>query len=190
MNITYDIKNNKNNFSEQENQRTNEDIKSQAPLLLNYSNNNSLDYDIYNISKISNFNSSRLIKQPLFELELIYREKLELLNKEKTHEELLNKFIDSEVNNILLEKQIENFQIISTKLESKIFDLKQENVLLKNQLNNEKEKKKREKECRRNINENNKKNLTNRPFVENELNIKSQYNNMNFDALKIKEEKK
>ena len=145
----------------------------------------------------NSINNTILLKQPQFELENIYRERLLSLYKNKTKEELLNYFIESEINNILLKKEIEKNKLNKVKLENKLIDIQQENLILKNKikylLNNN-----------NNINNNNTSNnenytnniskkandeynlsLPNRSFVQNELNIVTDYNNMDINYFLI-----
>lgn len=184
---------NKNYFFDQENQfnsqlSNNNDIKAQTLSLFGINKNNILDLNENSI------NNTRIIKQPKFELENIYRERLLSLYKNRSKEELLNYFIESEINNILLRKEIEKNKLDKVKLENKIIDIQQENIILKNKINN-----------LLNINNNednylkykiNKKDddnnlsLPNSSFVQKELNIVTEYNNMDIDSLLIKNKDK
>ena len=184
---------NKNYFFEQENQfnsqlSNNNDIKAQTLSLFGINKNNILDLNENSI------NNTRIIKQPKFELENIYRERLLSLYKNRSKEELLNYFIESEINNILLRKEIEKNKLDKVKLENKIIDIQQENIILKNKINN-----------LLNINNNednyvkykiNKKDddnnlsLPNSSFVQKELNIVTEYNNMDIHSLLIKNKDK
>ena len=129
-----------------------------------------------------------IIKQPQFELENIYRERLLSLYKDKDKEELLNYFIESEINNILLRKEIEKNKLNKIKLENKIIDIEQENMILKNKIKNylinHNDDDKYNKYNINQIDENNL-SLPNRSFVQKELNIHNEYNNMDIDALLI-----
>lgn len=146
-----------------------------------------------NINNDSETEGSFYINRPKFELENIYRERLKCLYKNKTKEELLYFFIESEVKNILLQRKIASDKLSITKLEHNIIDLEQDNIILKNKiaylLNNQAE-----------ISMNNKNNsknelvtnesddnlqLPNSSFVERELNIKTEFKNLDIDALLI-----
>ena len=196
INKTFEIPNHKKFSLDQEylpNSKilNNNDIKSQTLSMFGINKNNILDINDNSI------NNTILLKQPQFELENIYRERLLSLYKNKTKEELLNYFIESEINNILLKKEIEKNKLNKVKLENKLIDIQQENLILKNKikylLNNN-----------NNINNNNTSNnenytnniskkandeynlsLPNRSFVQNELNIVTDYNNMDIDSLLI-----
>ena len=135
MNKTFE---NKNHMFDQESQLnqfnpqiiSNNDVKAQTLSLFGINRNNILDLDDNSI------NNNIIIKQPKFELENIYRERLFSLYKNKSKEELLNYFIESEINNILLRKEIEKNKLDKIKLENKIIDIQQENVIIKNKINN------------------------------------------------------
>ena len=146
------------------------------------------------IPDLNNSNSRMIINPPKFELEHIYRDRLFSLYKNKTKEELLNYFIESEINNVLLRKEIEKNKLNKVKLENKIIDLKQENIVLKAKLKNLSDinddiniKMNNEKNL---IKEENNLSLPNSSFVQKELNIKNEFNNMDIDALLINENKK
>ena len=103
MNKTFE---NKNYMFDQENQfnsqiLNNNDAKAQTLSLFGINHNNIMDLNDNSI------NNNIIIKQPKYELENIYRERLLSLYKNKSKEELLNYFIKSEINNILLRKEIE-----------------------------------------------------------------------------------
>ena len=132
MNRTFE---NKNFMFEQENQfnsqiTNNDDIKAQTLSLFGINKSKILDLNDNSI------NNNILFKQPQFELENIYRERLISLYKNKSKEELLNYFIESEINNILLRKEIEKNKLDRVKLENKIIDIQQENIILKNKIKN------------------------------------------------------
>lgn len=185
MNKTFE---NKNYMFDQENQVnsqiiSNNDAKAQTLSLFGINKNNILDLDDNSI------NNNIIIKQPKFELENIYRERLFSLYKNKSKEELLNYFIESEINNILLRKEIEKNKLDKIKLENKIIDIQQENVIIKNKINNLLNISKNEDnyiKYKRNKNDDdNNLSCPNSSFVQRELNIVTDYNNMDIDALLI-----
>ena len=111
------------------------------------------------------------------------------LYKNKTKEELLNYFIESEINNVVLRKEIEKDKLNKVKYENKIIDLQQENIMLKTKLKNlsdinEGVNLKMENDNKIKNDENNL-SLPNSSFVQKELNIKNEFNNMDIDALLI-----
>ena len=140
------------------------------------------------IPDLNNSNSRMIINPPKFELEHIYRDRLHSLYKNKTKEELLDCFIESEINNVVLRKEIEKDKLIKVKLENKIIDLQQENIVLKtklknlNDINEENISKFNENKI---IHEENDLLLPNSSFVQKELNIKNEFNNMDIDSLLI-----
>ena len=94
----------------------------------------------------------------------------------------------------MLRKEIEKNNLNKVKLENKIIDLKQENIVLKAKLKNLSDinddiniKMNNEKNL---IKEENNLSLPNSSFVQKELNIKNEFNNMDIDALLINENKK
>ena len=185
MNKTFE---NKNYMFDQENQvnsqiSSNNDAKAQTLSLFGINKNNILDLDDNSI------NNNIIIKQPKFELENIYRERLFSLYKNKSKEELLNYFIESEINNILLRKEIEKNKLDKIKLENKIIDIQQENVIIKNKINNLLNISKNEDNyIKYKLNKNDDDNnlsCPNSSFVQRELNIVTDYNNMDIDALLI-----
>ena len=194
MNKTFEAHHKKNYFLDNEYYQNsqilkNNDIKAQTLSLFGINKENNL-FDSNNNS----FNNGMIFKQPKFELEHIYRDRLFSLYKNKTKEELLNYFIESEINNVLLRKEIEKNKLNKVKLENKIIDLKQENIVLKAKLKNLSDinddiniKMNNEKNL---IKEENNLSLPNSSFVQKELNIKNEFNNMDIDALLINENKK
>ena len=100
----------------------------------------------------------------------------------------MNCFIESEINNVLLRKEIEKDKLNKVKLENKIIDLQQENIVIKtkfknlNDINEENISKFNENKI---IHEENDLLLPNSSFVQKELNIKNEFNNMDIDALLI-----
>jgi hypothetical protein len=193
MNKTFEAHHKKNYFLDNEYHQNsqilkNNDIKAQTLSLFGINKENNL-FDSNNNS----FNNGMIFKQPKFELEHIYRDRLFSLYKNKTKEELLNYFIESEINNVLLRKEIEKNKLNKVKLENKIIDLKQENIVLKAKLKNLSDinddiniKMNNEKNL---IKEENNLSLPNSSFVQKELNIKNEFNNMDIDALLINEKK-
>ena len=194
MNKTFEAHHKKNYFLDNEYHQNsqilkNNDIKAQTLSLFGINKENNL-FDSNNNS----FNNGMIFKQPKFELEHIFRDRLFSLYKNKTKEELLNYFIESEINNVLLRKEIEKNNLNKVKLENKIIDLKQENIVLKAKLKNLSDinddiniKMNNEKNL---IKEENNLSLPNSSFVQKELNIKNEFNNMDIDALLINENKK
>jgi hypothetical protein len=197
MNKTFETQNIKNNLFSKEilpNSQilNNNDIKAQTLSMFGINKDNLLNLNDNSI------NNTLLFKQPQFELENIYRERLLSLYKNKSKEELLNYFIESETNNILLRKEIEKNKLDKVKLENKIIDIQQENLMLKNKIKNLLNynnnianqnlinNKQNDKD-----NDNNENNLSlpNKSFVQNELNIQTDYNNMDIDALLINNNK-
>ena len=187
INKTFENQNYKNILQEKDNLFNspiinNNDIKAQTLSLFGLNKNNILDLNDNSI------NNTMIIKQPQFELENIYRERLLSLYKDKDKEELLNYFIESEINNILLRKEIEKNKLNKIKLENKIIDIEQENMILKNKIKNylinHNDDDKYNKYNINQIDENNL-SLPNRSFVQKELNIHNEYNNMDIDALLI-----
>ena len=202
MNRTFETQNIKNNLFSKEilpNSQilNNNDIKAQTLSMFGINKDNLLDLNDNSI------NNTLLFKQPQFELENIYRERLLSLYKNKSKEELLNYFIESETNNILLRKEIEKNKLDKVKLENKIIDIQQENIMLKNKIKNllnfnnnivnqnQNKINSKQKEIDNDDNENNDNNLSlpNKSFVQNELNIQTDYNNMDIDALLINNNK-
>ena len=191
MNKTFDITHRKNYFFEDDYQQNsqmlnnnNNDVKAQTLSLFGINpNHNILETNTHS------FNNGRIFKQPKFELEHIYRERLFTLYKNKTKEELLNCFIESEINNVVLRKEIEKDKLNKVKYENKIIDLQQENIMLKTKLKklsdiNEDINLKMENDNKIKKEENNL-SLPNSSFVQKELNIKNEFNNMDIDALLI-----
>ena len=197
MNKTFETQNIRNNLFSKEilpNSQilNNNDIKAQTLSMFGINKDNLLNLNDNSI------NNTLLFKQPQFELENIYRERLLSLYKNKSKEELLNYFIESETNNILLRKEIEKNKLDKVKLENKIIDIQQENIMLKNKIKNLLNynnnianqnlinNKQNDKD-----NDNNENNLSlpNKSFVQNELNIQTDYNNMDIDALLINNNK-
>ena len=190
MNRTFE---NKNFMFEQENQFNsqiinNDDIKAQTLSLFGINKSKILDLNDKSI------NNNILFKQPQFELENIYRERLISLYKNKSKEELLNYFIESEINNILLRKEIEKNKLDRVKLENKIIDIQQENIILKNKIKNllnitNKEDNYIQYKINKKEDDDNNLSLPNSSFVQKELNIVTEYNNMDIDSLLIKNNK-
>ena len=190
MNRTFE---NKNFMFEQENQFNsqiinNDDIKAQTLSLFGINKSKILDLNDNSI------NNNILFKQPQFELENIYRERLISLYKNKSKEELLNYFIESEINNILLRKEIEKNKLDRVKLENKIIDIQQENIILKNKIKNllnitNKEDNYIQYKINKKGDDDNNLSLPNSSFVQKELNIVTEYNNMDIDSLLIKNSK-
>ena len=197
MNKTFETQNIRNNLFSKEilpNSQilNNNDIKAQTLSMFGINKDNLLNLNDNSI------NNTLLFKQPQFELENIYRERLLSLYRNKSKEELLNYFIESETNNILLRKEIEKNKLDKVKLENKIIDIQQENLMLKNKIKNLLNynnnianqnlinNKQNDKD-----NDNNEHNLSlpNKSFVQNELNIQTDYNNMDIDALLINNNK-
>ena len=191
MNKTFDAHHKPNYFIDNDYQQNsqiinNNDVRAQTLSLFGINPNNILDTN--NIS----INNGKIFKNPKFELEPIYRERLFNLYKNKTKEELLNCFIESEINNILLRKEIEKNKLNKVKLENKIIDLNQENIVLKTKMKNLSQINddiKFNKESKIIKDENNL-SLPNSSFVQKELNIKNEFNNMDIDALLINENNK
>lgn len=191
MNKTFEAQHKQNYFIDNDYQQNSEilnnnDIKAQTLSLFGINKENNM-FDL-NSNNNSSFNNIMIFKQPKFELEHIYRDRLFTLYKNKTREELLNCFIESEINNVLLRKEIEKEKLNKVKLENKIIDLQQENIVLKtklknlNDLNEENISKFNENKI---IHEENDLLLPNSSFVQKELNIKNEFNNMDIDALLI-----
>ena len=191
MNKTLDAHHKQNYFIDKDYQQNsqiinNKNIKAQTLSLFGINPNNILDTN--NIS----INNGMIYKNPKFELEPIYRERLFNLYKNKPKEELLNCFIESEINNILLRKEIEKDKLNKVKLENKIIDLNQENIVLKTKMKNLSQINddiKFNKESNIVKDENNL-SLPNSSFVQKELNIKNEFNNMDIDTLLINENNK
>ena len=192
MNKTFEAHHKQNYFIDNDYQQNsqllnNNDVKAQTLSLFGINPNNILD------SNNNSINDGRFFQKPKFELEPIYRERLFNLYKNKTKEELLNCFIESEINNIILRKEIEKDKLNKVKLENKIIDLNQENIILKtkmknlSQINEENISKLHENKI---IHEENDLLLPNSSFVQKELNIKNEFNNMDIDALLINENNK
>ena len=190
MNRTFE---NKNLLLEQENQFNsqiinNDDAKAQTLSLFGINRSKILDLNDNSI------NNNILIRQPQFELENIYRERLLSLYKNKTKEEMLNYFIESEINNILLRKEIEKDKLDKVKLENKIIDIQQENIILKNKIKNllnftNKEDNYIQYKINKSEIDDNNLSLPNSSFVQKELNIISEYNDMDIDSLLINNNK-
>ena len=141
------------------------------------------------IPDLNNSNSRMMINPPKFELEHIYRDRLHSLYKNKTKEELLDCFIESEINNVVLRKEIEKDKLIKAKFENKIIDGQQENIVLRTKMKNLSEINE-ESNLKLNgdnkiIKEDNDLLLSNSSFVQKELNIKNEFNNMDIDSLLI-----
>ena len=193
MNKTFEAHHKQNYFIDNDYQQNsqllnNNDVKAQTLSLFGINPNNVLD------SNNNSINNVRFFQKPKFELEPIYRERLFNLYKNKTKEELLNCFIESEINNIILRKEIEKDKLNKVKLENKIIDLNQENIILKTKMKNlsqinEDINLKFNKESKI-IKEENNLSLPNSSFVQKELNIKNEFNNMDIDALLINENNK
>ena len=191
MNKTFEAQHKQNYFMDNDYQQNSEilnnnDIKAQTLSLFGINKENNM-FDL-NSNNNSSFNNRMIFKQPKFGLEHIYRDRLFTLYKNKTKEELLNCFIESEINNVLLRKEIEKEKLNKVKLENKIIDLQQENIVLKtklknlNDINEENISKFNENKI---IHEENDLLLPNSSFVQKELNIKNEFNNMDIDALLI-----
>ena len=191
MNKTFEAQHKQNYFIDNDYQQkseilNNNDIKSQTLSLFGINKENNM-FDL-NSNNNSSFNNRMIFKQPKFELEYMYRDRLFTLYKNKTREELLNCFIESEINDVLLRKEIEKDKLNKVKLENKIIDLQQENIVLKtklknlNDINEENISKFNENKV---IHEENDLLLPNSSFVQKELNIKNEFNNMDIDALLI-----
>ena len=188
MNKTFEAHHKQNYFIDNDYQQNsqllnNNDVKAQTLSLFGINPNNVLD------SNNNSINNVRFFQKPKFELEPIYRERLFNLYKNKTKEELLNCFIESEINNIILRKEIEKDKLNKVKLENKIIDLNKENKIIKNKIKNlsqinEDINLKFNKESKI-IKEENNLSLPNSSFVQKELNIKNEFNNMDIDALLI-----
>ena len=164
---------------------SNKDVKAQTLSLFGLDENKLLEIDYNSV------NNNILMKKPQFELENLYRERLLSLYKNKTKEELLNYFIESEVNNIILRKEIEKNKFNNFKLENAIIDIKQENNILKNKIkcllnNNIKEENYIKYNLNRNTSDDNNLSLPNSSFVQKELNIQTDCNNLDIDELLIK----
>ena len=186
MNKTFENKNNVMNLDNQNDSHLinpNNDVKAQTLSIFGINKNKLLDINENSI------NHSKIMRPPQFELETIYRERLLALYKNKSKEELLNYFIDSEVNNILLRKEIEKNKLNKVKLENKIMDIQYENNMIKKKIktlmndNNYQAKYINNKEKLNN--EENNLSLPNSSFVQKELNIHAEYNNMDIDGLLI-----
>ena len=172
-----------NDYQQSSQMLDNNDLKAQTLSLFGINKENL-------ISDLNSNNNSRvIIKQPKFELEHIYRDRLYNLYKNKTKEELLDCFIESEINNVVLRKEIEKDKLIKVKLENKIIDLQQENIVLRTKMKNLSEINE-ESNLKLNgdnkiIKEDNDLLLSNSSFVQKELNIKNEFNNMDIDSLLI-----
>ena len=191
MNKTFDAHHKQNYFIDNDYQQNsqiinNKDVKAQTLSLFGINPNNILDTN--NIS----INNGMIYKNPKFELEPIYRERLFNLYKNKSKEELLNCFIESEINNILLRKEIEKDKLNKVKLENKIIDLNQENIVLKTKMKNLSQINDDIKFNKGSniVKDENNLSLPNSSFVQKELNIKNEFNNMDIDALLINENNK
>ena len=165
-----------NDYQQSSQMLDNNDLKAQTLSLFGINKEN-LNSDLN-----SNNNSRVIIKQPKFELEHIYRDRLYNLYKNKTKEELLDCFIESEINNVILRKEIEKDKLMRVKLENKIIDLQQENIVIRTKMKNLSEinedsnlKFNGENKL---IKEENDLLLSNSSFVQKELNIKNEFNNM------------
>ena len=177
-----------NDYQQSSQMLDNNDLKAQTLSLFGINKENL-------ISDLNSNNNSRvIIKQPKFELEHIYRDRLYNLYKNKTKEELLDCFIESEINNVILRKEIEKDKLMRVKLENKIIDLQQENIVIRTKMKNLSEinedsnlKFNGENKL---IKEENDLLLSNSSFVQKELNIKNEFNNMDIDALLIKQNNK
>ena len=172
-----------NDYQQSSQMLDNNDLKAQTLSLFGINKENL-------ISDLNSNNNSRvIIKQPKFELEHIYRDRLYNLYKNKTKEELLDCFIESEINNVILRKEIEKDKLMRVKLENKIIDLQQENIVIRTKMKNLSEinedsnlKFNGENKL---IKEENDLLLSNSSFVQKELNIKNELNNMDIDSLLI-----
>ena len=191
LNKTFNAHHKLNYFLDDEYQQNsqilnNNDVKAQTLSLFGINKDNNIN-DI-NIGENS-INIGKIITQPKFELEPIYRQRLFSLYKNKTKEELLNCFIESEINNVILRREIEKDKLIKVKFENKIIDLQQENIVLRTKMKNlsiinddinlkfynENQKEKEENDL----------GLPNSSFVQKELNIKKEFDNMDIDSLLI-----
>ena len=191
LNKTFNAHHKLNYFLDDEYQQNsqilnNNDVKAQTLSLFGINKDNNIN-DV-NIGENS-INIGKIITQPKFELEPIYRQRLFSLYKNKTKEELLNCFIESEINNVILRREIEKDKLIKVKLENKIIDLQQENIVLRTKMKNlsiinddinlkfynENQKEKEENDL----------GLPNSSFVQKELNIKKEFDNMDIDSLLI-----
>ena len=191
LNKTFNAHHKLNYFLDDEYQQNsqilnNNDVKAQTLSLFGINKDNNIN-DV-NIGENS-INIGKIISQPKFELEPIYRQRLFSLYKNKTKEELLNCFIESEINNVILRREIEKDKLIKVKLENKIIDLQQENIVLRTKMKNlsiinddinlkfynENQKEKEENDL----------GLPNSSFVQKELNIKKEFDNMDIDSLLI-----
>ena len=191
LNKTFNAHHKPNYFLDDEYQQNsqilnNNDVKAQTLSLFGINKDNNIN-DV-NIGENS-INIGKIISQPKFELEPIYRQRLFSLYKNKTKEELLNCFIESEINNVILRREIEKDKLIKVKLENKIIDLQQENIVLRTKMKNlsiinddinlkfynENQKEKEENDL----------GLPNSSFVQKELNIKKEFDNMDIDSLLI-----
>ena len=172
-----------NDYQQSSQMLDNNDLKAQTLSLFGINKENL-------ISDLNSNNNSRvIIKQPKFELEHIYRDRLYNLYKNKTKEELLDCFIESEINIVILRKEIEKDKLMRVKLENKIIDLQQENIVIRTKMKNLSEinedsnlKFNGENKL---IKEENDLLLSNSSFVQKELNIKNEFNNMDIDSLLI-----
>ena len=172
-----------NDYQQSSQMLDNNDLKAQTLSLFGINKENL-------ISDLNSNNNSRvIIKQPKFELEHIYRDRLYNLYKNKTKEELLDCFIESEINNVILRKEIEKDKLMRVKLENKIIDLQQENIVIRTKMKNLSEinedsnlKFNGENKL---MKEENDLLLSNSSFVQKELNIKNEFNNMDIDSLLI-----
>ena len=172
-----------NDYQQSSQMLDNNDLKAQTLSLFGINKENL-------ISDLNNNNNRRvIIKQSKFELEHIYRDRLYNLYKNKTKEELLDCFIESEINNVILRKEIEKDKLMRVKLENKIIDLQQENIVIRTKMKNLSEinedsnlKFNGENKL---IKEENDLLLSNSSFVQKELNIKNEFNNMDIDSLLI-----
>jgi len=172
-----------NDYQQSSQMLDNNDLKAQTLSLFGINKENL-------ISDLNSNNNSRvIIKQPKFELEHIYRDRLYNLYKNKAKEELLDCFIESEINNVILRKEIEKDKLMRVKLENKIIDLQQENIVIRTKMKNLSEinedsnlKFNGENKL---IKEENDLLLSNSSFVQKELNIKNEFNNMDIDSLLI-----
>ena len=172
-----------NDYQQSSQMLDNNDLKAQTLSLFGINKENL-------ISDLNSNNNSRvIIKQPKFELEHIYRDRLYNLYKNKTKEELLDCFIESEINNVILRKEIEKDKLMRVKLENKIIDLQQENIVIRTKMKNLSEINE-DSNLKFNgdnklIKEENDLLLSNSSFVQKELNIKNEFNNMDIDSLLI-----
>ena len=192
LNKTFNAYHKRNYFLENDNQHNsqiikNSDVKAQTLSLFGIHPENNIDFNSINNSR----NNIKGYKQPKFELEHIYRERLFNLYKDKTKEELLNCFIESEINNIILRKEIEKDKLNKVKLENKIIDLQQENIVLrtknKNLIDINDDMNSKFNNENNLIKQDNDLMLPNSSFVQKELNIKNEFKNMDIDAILINE---